>query len=121
MRLSLYWRVFAVNAGLVSGIALLLLVSPVEIDSPIRARQALIVVGGLAITLATNALLLRPALMPLGRLARQMDAVDLLRPGQRLPVGRDDEVGRVVSAFNHMLDRLESERHENGRRVLAAK
>ena len=120
MRLSLYWRVFAVNAGLVSGIALLLLVSPVEIDSPIRARQALIVVGGLAITLATNALLLRPALMPLGRLARQMDAVDLLRPGQRLPVGRDDEVGRVVSAFNHMLDRLESERHENGRRVLAA-
>lgn len=120
MHLSLFWRVFAVNAGLVGAIAVLLLVSPVEIDSPIRATQALIVVGGLAITLATNALLLRHAFMPLERLARQMDAVDLLRPGQRLPVGRGDEVGRVVAAFNHMLDRLESERHENGRRVLAA-
>jgi two-component system sensor histidine kinase UhpB len=32
----------------------------------------------------------------------------------------DDEVGRVVAAFNHMLDRLETERQENGRRVLAA-
>ena len=120
MRLSLFWRVFAVNAGLLGGIAVLLLVSPVEIDSPIRATQAVIVVGGLAITLVTSAVLLRRAFMPLERLARRMDTVDLLRPGQRLPVGRSDEVGRVVSAFNHMLDRLERERHENGRRVLAA-
>ena len=120
MRLSLFWRVFAVNAGLLVGIAVLLLVSPVEIDSPIRTTQAFIVVGGLAITLVTSAVLLRRAFMPLERLARRMDTVDLLRPGQRLPVGRSDEVGRVVSAFNHMLDRLERERHENGRRVLAA-
>jgi len=120
VRLSLFWRVFAVNAGLLGGIAVLLLASPVEIDSPIRATQAVIVVGGLAITLVTSAVLLRRAFMPLERLARRMDAVDLLRPGQRLPVGRSDEVGRVVSAFNHMLDRLERERHENGRRVLAA-
>lgn len=120
MRLSLFWRVFAVNAGLLGGIALLLLLSPVEIDAPIKARQALIVVGVLVITLATNAVLLRDAFAPLERLARRMDTVDLLRPGQRLPVGRDDEVGRVVAAFNHMLDRLESERHENGSRVLAA-
>ena len=120
MRVSLFWRVFAVNAGLLGGIAVLLLVSPVEIDSPIRATQALIVVGGLVITLAANALLLRRAFSPLERLARRMDTVDMLRPGQRLPVGRGDEVGRVVAAFNHMLDRLESERHENGRRVLAA-
>ena len=120
MRLSLFWRVFAVNAGLLGGIALLLLLSPVEIDAPIKARQALIVVGVLVITLATNAVLLRDAFAPLERLARRMDTVDLLRPGQRLPVGRDDEVGRVVAAFNHMLDRLESERHENGSRALAA-
>jgi two-component system sensor histidine kinase UhpB len=37
-----------------------------------------------------------------------------------LRVSRDDEVGRVVHAFNQMLDRLESERLEAGRRVLAA-
>jgi two-component system sensor histidine kinase UhpB len=120
VRLSLFWRVFAVNAGLLGGIAVLLLASPVEIDDPIKARQALIVVGGLAITLAANALLLRRSFMPLERLVQRMDTVDLLRPGQRLPVSRDDEVGRVVAAFNHMLDRLESERHENAGRVLAA-
>ena len=115
MRLSLFWRVFAVNAGLLGGIALLLLLSPVEIDAPIKARQALIVVGVLVITLATNAVLLRDAFAPLERLARRMDTVDLLRPGQRLPVGRDDEVGRVVAAFNHMLDRLRA----NGTRMAA--
>jgi two-component system, NarL family, sensor histidine kinase UhpB len=120
MRFSLFWRVFAVNAGLLGGIAVLLVVSPVEIDSPIRTTQALIVLGGLAITLATNAFLLRRAFRPLERLALRMDSVDLLRPGQRLPVATGDEVGRVVAAFNHMLDRLESERQENGRRVLAA-
>jgi two-component system sensor histidine kinase UhpB len=49
-----------------------------------------------------------------------MEMVDLLRPGQRLPVLRADEVGRVVAAFNRMLDRLESERRESGRRVLEA-
>jgi two-component system sensor histidine kinase UhpB len=118
--LSLFWRVFAVNAGLLAVIAILLLVSPVEISAPIAPAQALIVVAGLVITVVTNAVLLRRAVTPLELLAQRMDAVDLLRPGQRLPVGRDDEVGRVVHAFNRMLDRLESERVQAGRRVLAA-
>jgi two-component system sensor histidine kinase UhpB len=120
MRASLFWRVFAVNAGLLGAIAAMLLLSPLEIDAPIKATQALIVLAGLAITVATNAVLLRRATEPLERLARRMEGVDLLRPGHRLPVGRRDEVGRVVSAFNRMLDRLEAERHESGRRVLAA-
>jgi two-component system sensor histidine kinase UhpB len=49
-----------------------------------------------------------------------MAMVDLLRPGQRLQVVREDEVGQVVRAFNEMLDRLERERQESGSRVLAA-
>jgi two-component system sensor histidine kinase UhpB len=49
-----------------------------------------------------------------------METVDLLRPGQRLPTNTSDEVGRVVHAFNEMLDRLETERRESGRRALAA-
>ena len=118
--MSLFWRVFAVNAGLLALIAILLLVSPVEISAPIAPTQALIVVAALVITVVTNAVLLRRAVTPLERLAQRMDAVDLLRPGQRLEVGRGDEVGRVVRAFNQMLDRLESERLQNGRRVLAA-
>ena len=49
-----------------------------------------------------------------------METVDLLRRGQRLEVRRDDEIGRVVGSFNRMLDRLEAERDESARRVLAA-
>jgi two-component system sensor histidine kinase UhpB len=117
---SLFWRVFVVNAGVLGAIALLLLFSPVEIDAPIKATQALIILLGLGITVAASAILLRRAVAPLERLARRMDTVDLLSPGQRLPVDRGDEVGRVVTAFNQMLDRLERERQQSGRRVLAA-
>jgi two-component system sensor histidine kinase UhpB len=118
--LSLFWRVFVVNAGVLGAIALLLLFSPVEIDAPIKATQALIILLGLAITVAASAILLRRAVAPLERLARRMNTVDLLSPGQRLPVDRGDEVGRVVAAFNQMLGRLERERQQSGRRVLAA-
>ncbi|MGH3015397.1 MAG: sensor histidine kinase, partial [Gaiellaceae bacterium] len=91
--LSLFWRVFAVNAGLLALIAVLLLVTPVTISAPIALTEALLIVAGLAITLVANALLLRREVVPLERLAQRMDAVDLLRPGQRLEVGREDEVG----------------------------
>jgi two-component system, NarL family, sensor histidine kinase UhpB len=117
---SLFWRVFSVNAALFGAIALLLLFSPVEIDAPIKPTQAAIVLIGLVVTVAANALLLRRALIPLARLVQRMEMVDLLRPGQRLRVNRDDEIGHVVAAFNRMLDRLERERQESGRRVLAA-
>jgi two-component system, NarL family, sensor histidine kinase UhpB len=118
--LSLYWRVFAVNASLLALIAIVLIASPVTISAPIKLAQALLIIFGLAVTVAANAFLLRRAFKPLDRLAERMDKVDLLRPGQRLRVVRDDEVGRVVHAFNKMLDRLESERQQSGRRVLAA-
>jgi two-component system, NarL family, sensor histidine kinase UhpB len=116
----LFWRVFAVNGGVLAAVALLLIVTPVQISAPIKLEQALIVVAGLAITLAGNALLLKQTVAPLGRLARRMETVDLLRQGRRIDVHRDDEVGRVVQSFNRMLDRLESERQQSGRRVLAA-
>jgi two-component system sensor histidine kinase UhpB len=118
--LSVFWRVFAVNAGLLGVLAALLLFAPVEIDAPIKPIQALIVLLGLVVTLAANAYLLRRALAPLERLAQRMETVDLLRPGQRLQVLRTDEISRVVISFNRMLDRLESERQQSGRRILAA-
>src|SRR5918992_147913 len=111
--LSVFWRVFAVNAGLLGVLAALLLFSPVEIDAPIKPTQALIIVVALVVTLSANAFLLRGALAPLERLAQRMETVDLLRPGQRLQVLRHDEISRVVIAFNRMLDRLESERPES--------
>src|ERR671927_1145968 len=118
--LPLYWRVFAVNAGLLTAIAVVLIAAPVTISFPIAVFEALGVLAGLVVTIGVNALLLRHAFAPLARLVERMETVDLLRPGQRLQVGRDDEIGRVVATFNRMLDRLESERQESGRRVLAA-
>src|SRR5438094_4819011 len=118
--LSIYWRAFAVNVGLLGAIAVLLVVTPVTISAPIKLEQALIVGVGLVLTLAVNAWLLRRAVEPLERLAQRMETVDLLRRGQRLEVRRSDEIGRVVTSFNRMLDRLESERQESSGRVLAA-
>jgi two-component system sensor histidine kinase UhpB len=118
--LPLYWRVFAVNAALLTAIAVVLIVAPVTISFPIAVVEVIGVLGGLLVTIAVNALLLRHAFAPLARLGQRMETVDLLRPGQRLQVLRDDEIGRVVTTFNRMLDRLESERQESGRRVLAA-
>jgi two-component system, NarL family, sensor histidine kinase UhpB len=92
----------------------------VTISAPIRLEQAVIVGGGLVVAVVLNAWLLRRAVEPLHALAQRMETVDLLRRGQRLEVRRSDEIGRVVAAFNRMLDRLERERHESGRRVLAA-
>jgi two-component system sensor histidine kinase UhpB len=119
-RFPLFWRVFAVNAALLAFATVLLLFAPVTVSVPIRLTEAVVLVVGLAVALAANLLLLRRAFFPLDRLARRMETVDLLRPGQRLPTGTSDEVGRVVHAFNEMLDRLETERHESGRRALAA-
>jgi two-component system, NarL family, sensor histidine kinase UhpB len=118
--LPLYWRVFAVNAALLTVIAVVLVVTPVTISFPIALVEAFGVLAGLIVTIAVNALLLRQAFAPLARLAQRMNSVDLLRPGQRLHVFRDDEIGKVVTTFNRMLDRLEAERQESGRRVLAA-
>ena len=117
---SIYWRVFAVNVGLLGLIAVLLVVTPVSISAPIKLEQALIIAVGLVATLAANAWLLRRAVAPLERLAQRMETVDLLRRGQRLEVRRSDEIGRVVRSFNRMLERLETERQDSGRRILAA-
>ena len=117
---GLFWRVFAVNACFLALVAVLLIVTPVTISAPIAITEAALVVLCLAIALLANAVLLRRVFTPLERLVRRMEVVDPLRPGERLPVERDDEIGRVVGAFNRMLDRLESERRESATRVLAA-
>jgi two-component system, NarL family, sensor histidine kinase UhpB len=67
-----------------------------------------------------NALLLRRAFSPLGRLTALMRSVDPLRPGVRIPIyGKDAEVVELTHAFNQMVDRLEAERRESARSALA--
>jgi two-component system, NarL family, sensor histidine kinase UhpB len=119
-RLPLLWRVFAINALLLAAATLLLASTPVTISAPIALVEGVVLAVGLALMLAANVMLLRPVFAPLDRLLQRMQTVDLLRPGQRLAEGGGVEVTALVRAFNEMLERLEAERHESSRRILAA-
>jgi two-component system sensor histidine kinase UhpB len=117
--MSLFWRVFTTNAVLLTVAALVLGVSPITVSWPIALTEAVVLTFGLVAMLVANALLLRPALEPLEQLARRTGSVDLLRPGQRFAVAARGEVLALVQAFNEMLERLEAERRESGRRAVA--
>ena len=119
-KLPLLWRTFAVNAALFIVATLLLAFTRVTIRAHITLEEGIILAGGLTVMLTANLLLLRPTFAPLEQLAHRMQNVDLLRPGQRLPVTGGGEVSGLVVAFNEMLDRLEAERLESGRRALQA-
>jgi two-component system sensor histidine kinase UhpB len=118
---SLFWRVFLINAGLLVLAAVLLALSPATVSQELALVEAGVLAAGVVAVLVVNLLLLRRAFEPLERLARLMRRVDPLEPGRRLEVtGPLPEVSAVGRAFNDMLDRLEAERRESGRRALAA-
>ena len=119
-QLPLLWRVFAINATLLVIATLVLALTPVTIHAPIAFVETVLVAIGLLLMLAANLLLLRHTLQPIRQLIEGMRTVDLLRPGQRLVVGGGVEAAELVRAFNQMLERLEVERRESGRRALRA-
>ncbi|MEU8652328.1 sensor histidine kinase [Streptomyces sp. NPDC048737] len=118
--MSLFWRIFGLNAVVLGMATALLLWAPVTVSVPVLLTEAVILVGGMLVMLVANAALLRLALSPLDRLTRLMTTVDLLRPGQRLPAHGMREVADLIRTFNAMLDRLESERAASSGRVLLA-
>lgn len=118
--MSLYWRVLLLNALVLITATALLLFAPVTVSVPVLPREAWLLVGGLAVSLAANAVLLRLGLAPLEHLARLMPRIDLLRPSQRLPIRGGGEVASVIKSFNEMLDRLEAERSASAARALSA-
>ncbi|MET0694227.1 MAG: sensor histidine kinase [Propionibacteriaceae bacterium] len=97
-----------------------LAVSPATVSTQVLVSEAIVLTFGLAVILALNSLLLRASLLPLDRLIRLMESVDLDRPGRRLPETGDPTVRPLVRAFNQMLARLEAERGANNARALAA-
>jgi two-component system, NarL family, sensor histidine kinase UhpB len=120
-RLPLLWRIFAINAALLVAATLLLLLARDRLHTSLAYVEGADIAIGLALTLIANLLLLRQTLRPVERLVERMRTVDLLRPGQRLAEkGGGVEVAELVRVFNQMLDRLEKERRESGRRALRA-
>lgn len=118
--LSLFWRLFALNALVLGSATALLLWAPVTVSVPVVLTEAVILVAGLAVMLVANAALLRIGLAPVARLRRLMTTVDLLRPGQRLPERGRGEISELIRTFNAMLERLEQERAASSSRVLLA-
>ena len=117
---SLYQRVFLTNAAILTIATLVVAITPATVSFPVELTEAIVLVAGLVATLFLNALALRPAFAPLERLTGSMRAVDPYRPGKRLDATGPQEVRELVDVFNQMLDRLERERRESGRRALAA-
>ncbi len=119
-RLPLYWQVFLIN-GLVFVVATVTLaLSPARVSAPVLPREWIVLLGGLAVMLATNAVLLRASLRPVDRVVREMQSVDHLHTGDRLPELGEGPGGRLVASYNAMLDRLDAERSASTARAVAA-
>ena len=116
----LFWRLFALNAVVFILGTLALALSPATVSFPVELTEAVVLVVGLTVMLLVNLALVRLTLSPLERLTGLMRRIDLLRPGARLDVSGPPEVRDLGHVFNEMLERLEVERRDAGRRALAA-
>ena len=117
----MFWRVVAVNAVVMVGAVLALILTPARVSAAPTAAEIEVLVGGTALVIALNVLLLRRIFGPLERLTGTMRRVDPLDPGRRVLIDKPAaEVAELARAFNDMLDRLEHERQSSARRALAA-
>jgi len=118
--MGLFWRTAAVNALMLLGAVTALALSPATVSDPVETAELLVLAGGVVAVIAVNLALLRPGFARLEHLAQTMGRVDLLDPQRRPSAEGSDEVADLVRAFNDMLDRLEYERRDSGRRALMA-
>jgi two-component system, NarL family, sensor histidine kinase UhpB len=120
-RTTLYQRLFASYAAVLTLAVLLLIFAPVTISVPFTLPELAMLLAGFVAMLAVFHLVLHRGLQPLERLTALMQRVDPLTPGQRIDLDAPErEVAALTEAFNEMLDRLESERRESARRALSA-
>ena len=119
---SLFWRIFIPNAAVLMIAWAGLAFTPAKLASPTVAPvEFALGLVGLVVIFVVNVLVLRRALLPLGRLRGLMRTADPLRPGRRIPVYKDTaEVVELTEAFNDMLARLERERRVSASRALEA-
>ena len=120
---SLLWRVLTANAIVLVVAYGLLLLTPISVSAPVATiAEAGILLAGLIVMVVANLFLLRRAFAPLRRLTTLMSMIDPMEPGRRLTgvSDRDAEVASLTRAYNAMLDRLEIERRDSGRRALVA-
>jgi two-component system, NarL family, sensor histidine kinase UhpB len=119
---SLRQRLVVVNALLLlaSCVLTVLILAPGKFRS-LELDEALLIGVALGLVALVNLAIVHNFLAPLQALTALARRVDLARPGERVPGARPtSEAGELAVTFNEMLTRLESERGEATRRVLAA-
>lgn len=118
---SLYLSVCLTNAAVFVLAATALAVSPATVSNQITTQEVVTLVGGLVLVVLLNAGLLRDRLVPLDRLARQLDPVSVTDPGWRPVVPERHGVERsFVLTVRSLLDRLNEERLASESRERAA-
>jgi two-component system sensor histidine kinase UhpB len=118
---TLFWKVFLVNAALMAGAAVALAVSPATVSSPLLLIEGAVLVAGLTVMVLADWVLLRRAFAPFEELKRMMARVDPLKPGERVAISPSHaEFDELAQAFNEMLGRLEAERRDSAWRASAA-
>ena len=116
-------QVLAVNAALVCATLLAAtVIATLDLGAALDRPQFLLLVAAVLATVLVNGLVLRRRFEPLERVIAAMEDVDFTLDGRRphMPVADSDEVLRLNSAFERMLDRLEAERSRTASLVLQA-
>ena len=117
---ALFRRVFLINGLIFTLGTLILALSPATVSARIKVTEIPVLVVGLAVILTANALLLRSSLAPLDRLAASMRRVDPPRRSDRVDDVGNGDLHNLITSFNAMLDRLETERTTASATALAA-
>lgn len=117
---ALFRRVFLINGLIFTLGTLILALSPASVSSRIKLTEIPVLAVGLAVILAANALLLRSSLAPLDRLAESMRRVDPPNRSDRVDDRGTGDLQHLITSFNTMLDRLETDRTTVSASALAA-
>lgn len=115
-------RLVVANAVLLVAACLLtvLILAPHKFSS-FAVDETVLLVAAIALVTLINVLVVHRFVAPLQALTALARRVDLAKPGQRIPDARPtSEAGELALTFNEMLARLEQERREATRRILAA-
>lgn len=117
---ALFRRLLVINGLVFTVGTLVLALSPATVSTPVLLAEVPVLIIGLGVIMATNAVLVRASLAPLGALEALMQRVDLVRTGDRLSESGSGDLTQLIGTFNAMLDRLEAERSASSAHALAA-
>ncbi|MEV0247210.1 HAMP domain-containing sensor histidine kinase [Nocardia sp. NPDC050712] len=117
---ALFRRIILINGLVFACGTLVLALSPATVSARVRLTELPVLLIGLAVMLAANAILLRRSLAPLDQLIASMHRFDPLRRNDRLDGIDSGDLGRVIDSFNAMTERLEAERTAASASALAA-